>query len=411
MNTAAKIKLGILGLAALAFTACGNDSISTDFSPTAGDPTPVTHIAYLDLACCKAVSPEGVYEVAWLRPGACNLLYLDAASQKEIFLCSSPNCNHDTEACSSYLEVGESGCSYNIFYYKDHLYALRNMGGTESPYLMEFAPDGTQRRTVLTLNSGEMFTGTVLGYGDSILCEITVVGDDTFSHPQLEKIDLETGSREILFQYPGEKGSSLSLLGAAGTRLYYLATDEAEYQYYAVDLSQGSQAFENWHDHPVGPGFDGLTLQCSVQGNYFCTIDTAHNTLGYENLVTGEKKEFSAPELNSGDELYGFANLYDDRFALVLYNAEKGSRYVLLDPETNQPTGVEYTTSKNNSIDILGEYQDWLICNPRTAEMDLLDQDQLGLSGELAYHEVYAMVKKADFWNGTLGSEIPFPEL
>lgn len=409
MKTAFKLKLEILTLAALAFTACGQ--ASTQESTPAGDNTPITHVAYHDLASNVVASPEGVYEVAWLRPGVCNLLYLDAASREEIFLCSNPSCDHSTEACSSYLEVGESGSSYNIFFTNDHLYALRNMGDSELPYILEMAPDGTERRTVVTLHSGERFTGNIYGYGNAVLCEISVVGEDNFSRVQLEKIDLGSGSREMLFRYPGEKGSSLSLLGAAGTCLYYLATDQEQLQYYAVDLSQGSAAFQNWQDHPVGPGFDGISQSCSVQEDYFCFFDTASNTVSYENLLTGEKVDFPALELASGDAINGLAHLFEDRFALVLYSAEQGSRFALLDPETHQLTGVEYPIAKNDSIDIVGEYEDWLIYQTRTAEMPLIDQDKIGLSGEVAYYNVYGMVEKENFWNGAIGREISFPEM
>lgn len=410
MNTGLKIKLCALTLTALVLTACGSASIQPPVP--SGDDTPITHIALRDWVSNMAVSPEGIYESAWLRPGACNLLYLDAATQKEIFLCSNPSCDHSTEACSSYLKVGESGSSYNLFFTNDHLYTMTNGGSLGSPFIQETAPDGTQRRTVVTLQSGELFSGCILGYGDSILCEISVVGEDAISRLQLEKINLETGDREILFQYPGEKGSAVSLQGAVGTCLYYLFMDETEYQYqyYEVDLSQGGSAFENWQDHPVGPKFDNQSQYCSIQGDYFCFFDINSNTVSCQNLLTGQREDYPDLALSSRDKLSGLTHLYEDRFGVILYSDE-GSRLALLDPQTHQLSGVEYPTARNDSIDILGEYEDWLIYQTRTAEMPLIDQDKIGLSGEIAYYNVYAMVKKDSFWNGTLGTEIPFPDI
>ena len=133
--------------------------------------------------------------------------------------------------------------------------------------------------------------------------------------------------------------------------------------------------------------------------------------MSYENLLTGEKVDFPALELASGDAINGLAHLFEDRFALVLYSAEQGSRFALLDPETHQLTGVEYPIAKNDSIDIVGEYEDWLIYQTRTAEMPLIDQDKIGLSGEVAYYNVYGMVEKENFWNGAIGREISFPEM
>lgn len=41
--------------------------------------------------------------------GSANLMYLDYATMERIYLCNQPNCNHDTEACTSYLPYSAGG--------------------------------------------------------------------------------------------------------------------------------------------------------------------------------------------------------------------------------------------------------------------------------------------------------------
>lgn len=417
MKTSVKTKLVLVTLSAVLLAACNSQSSSSPSlstaAPTAEEASQITHIAPYDSASNVAISPEGLYEVAWLRLGACNLLYLDAATQKEIYLCSSPSCAHNTEACSSYLAVPEGSYGYNLFYFQDHLYAFQYTSvGSLRPYIMEMAPDGTQRRTVLTLDSGENFTGKVLGYGDSILCEITTVGEDMVTHSQLERIDLETGSRELLYRYPDEQGRiDISLQGACGTCLYYLSSREGGNQYYQVDLSQGSEAFQEWQNHPVGPVFDDVTNVCTIQDEYLCTYDTGTGILGYQNLITGETVEFPAPALGEGEELYGLVHLYDDRFGLTIDAADGTPCTLLLDPGTHELTGVRYTSDRENGMTILGQYGDWLLYRIRSDEIPLKDQENAGLSGEVTYRDVYGMIQKEDYWNGNPGQEIPFPDL
>lgn len=415
MKFSVAMKLTFLALAAAALAACGaQGSADAQTVENQENHTAITHIGIRNFVGGTASGPDGVYEVAWLRPGACNLLYLDAASQKEIFLCSAPNCAHDTEACSSYLPVKDGGYGYSLFFYGDHLYAIEYASSdTRGHTLLEISPDGSQRKELLTLNSGERFSGTVFGYGDSILMEISVTESDGTAHTQLEQVDCETGARQVVFSYPHEKNMTpISLMGAAGTNLVYLFQDyrENDKQYYLVDLSQGSAAIENWKNTPLGPTFDDESLICTIQGDYFCTYDRDQETMSYEDLITGSGAEFPVPELAPEYKINSLFRLYDDCFALSVETPD-GTRDVLLDPDTHTPSGVEYAVSRDNSIDIVGKYGDQLIYTTRVAQTDLIDQDKLGLSGEIAYYNVYVMVNEEDFENGTLGQEIAFPDL
>lgn len=421
MKISRKVKLVALSLAAVILTACSGESAQaapqekTIPSASPGDTTPITHIAYLDLGVEFAPAPNGLYTIAQLRPGARNLFYVDMETQQETYLCSVPGCTHDNESCTSYLYMGEQSIGFSLFYFQDHLYAVQNVPANgKNANIIRMDPDGSNRETVVTLNDDETFAGHIFGYGDSILCEIGVSDSKRESWNQLlERIDLETGTREVIFQYPGENGQSgISLMGATGTNLYYLSQGgQAEaFQYYKVDLSLGSAAIDTMKENPVGPEFDNIETFCTIQNDYFCTYDSKSNLLSYENLLTRERKEFPAPELEEGEKLYGLVHLYDDRFALSIDDAERNVVMVLLDPETNQPTGVRHTVSEENSQTILGTFGDTLLYLDQYEQMPLKDQDELGLEGELAYYSVFGTVSKEDYWNGNTGTEIAFPQ-
>lgn len=410
-STLAKI-VSPLALAAM-LVACGSQPSGTEMVMHPANDTPITHIANYDMLGDTAASPEGLYEVCSVRLGSCNLLYVDAATRQETYLCATPNCTHDSESCNSYLPLEEGRYGYQLFFFNGYLYAAQCTPiESQGPYLMRMDPDGTNREIVLELENGECFSGMLYGYGDRLLLQISRVDENGNSETCMEIFDPQTGERERLFSLQLEPGGkeSASLMGAAGTSLIFLKSDEEGRQYYKVDLARENPTLEQGQTNLLGPEFDETSLYCTVQGDYFCTYDIAAGRLSWENLLTGQKKEFPLPQLSGEETVYGLALLYDDQFALSMSSSEKGSMNLLLNPETGESTGVYYYPTRESGYDILADFGDELLYKVRTDERPLEGQAAYGLVGEVSYHNVYAMVSKEDFQSGIPGEEIPFPE-
>lgn len=410
-STLAKI-VSPLALAAM-LVACGSQPSGTEMVVHPANDTPITHIANYDMLGDTAASPEGLYEACSVRLGSCNLLYVDAATRQETYLCAAPNCTHDSESCNSYLPLEEGRYGYQLFFFNGYLYAAQCTPiESQGPYLMRMDPDGTNREIVLELENGERFSGMLYGYGDRLLLQISRVDENGNSETCMEIFDPQTGERERLFSLQLEPGGkeSASLMGAAGTSLIFLKSDEEGRQYYKVDLARENPTLEQGQTNLLGPEFDETSLYCTVQGDYFCTYDIAAGRLSWENLLTGQKKEFPLPQLSGEETVYGLALLYDDQFALSMSSSEKDSMNLLLNPETGESTGVYYYPTRESGYDILADFGDELLYKVRTDERPLEGQAAYGLVGEVSYHNVYAMVSKEDFQNGIPGEEIPFPE-
>lgn len=410
-STLAKI-VSPLALAAM-LVACGSQPSGTEMVVHPANDTPITHIANYDMLGDTAASPEGLYEACSVRLGSCNLLYVDAATRQETYLCAAPNCTHDSESCNSYLPLEEGRYGYQLFFFNGYLYAAQCTPiESQGPYLMRMDPDGTNREIVLELENGERFSGMLYGYGDRLLLQISRVDENGNSETCMEIFDPQTGERERLFSLQLEPGGkeSASLMGVAGTSLIFLKSDEEGRQYYKVDLARENPTLEQGQTNLLGPEFDETSLYCTVQGDYFCTYDIAAGRLSWENLLTGQKKEFPLPQLSGEETVYGLALLYDDQFALSMSSSEKDSMNLLLNPETGESTGVYYYPTRESGYDILADFGDELLYKVRTDERPLEGQAAYGLVGEVSYHNVYAMVSKEDFQNGIPGEEIPFPE-
>ena len=374
-----------------------------------GSDTPITHVAYVDSFSEYAASPDGLYTVSQVRLGGQNLFYVDASSQQETYLCAVPNCTHDSESCTSWLPL-DGGYGSGLFFANGHLYAVQN-STTQShgPRILQLDPDGANRKTVLELQDGELFFGSVFGYGSSFLMEITGVDENGSSRSRLERIDPATGAREVVLEYPEQERQVFQLMGAAGTRLVYLCIDYEQRQYFTVDLSSPGASLEHWQDNLLGPAHDNVTTYCTIQGDYFCTYDANTNRLGYQNLLTGETREFDAPALAEGERLFGLVHFFDGRFALTLDDAQNNVAWALLDTESGQLTGMRYRPTQENAHMIVADLGDQLICRVRDGEMPLKGQEQENLVGELGYYSVYTVLTKEEFLQGADGEEIPFP--
>lgn len=146
----------------------------------------------LDSACSTA---EGYYylteETVELKNGdyGSHLMYMDYAACREIYLCSTAGCSHDSPDCPAvFLYDDFPPMSTRLFIYRDSLYILSrkydndgSMGtyfsfGDDSPLLPEDKPavlyqarlDGTNRCKVYTFDSALTLEDTVLGDADGI---------------------------------------------------------------------------------------------------------------------------------------------------------------------------------------------------------------------------------------------------
>ena len=49
-------------------------------------------------------SDKGFFQIFSHTDGHSNLMFIDYATAQQVFVCSSPSCNHKDETCSSYIE-------------------------------------------------------------------------------------------------------------------------------------------------------------------------------------------------------------------------------------------------------------------------------------------------------------------
>ena len=233
MNPSTLAKLvSPLALAAM-LVACGSQPSGTEMVVHPANDTPITHIANYDMLGDTAASPEGLYEVCSVRLGNYNLLYVDAATRQETYLCATPNCTHNSESCNSYLPLEEGRYGYQLFFFNGYLYVAQYTPiESQGPYLMRMDPDGTNREIVLELENGECFSGMLYGYGDRLLLQISRVDENGNSETCMEIFDPQTGERERLFSFerPLEGQAAYGLVGEVSYHNVYAMVSKEDFQ-------------------------------------------------------------------------------------------------------------------------------------------------------------------------------------
>lgn len=154
-----------------------------------------------------------------------NIKYFDYSAKKEIYLCNKPNCKHDTQECSSYLNRLEAN---ELFVYNDYLYLISGTGnvvtmscsmgedGTSTPQVGGKPPiiyrmnlDGTNKTKLFECPSGVELTSNFIFEGNNLYTfflrnEMIELSKDSYTSMEISrelvKINLETKKYEEIFE-------------------------------------------------------------------------------------------------------------------------------------------------------------------------------------------------------------------
>lgn len=384
-------------------------AINDDYTqPDAKESIPITHIAPDDILGDIAISPEGIYTLQSIYPSSESILFTDFQTKQQVFMCSAPNCTHDTEACSSYLQLKDGEYGHTIFFHNGALYLVQTASETDTPpHITRIKGDCNEEKSVCILNSGENFLGSVFGYGEEILAEIIRVEDSGNQTRQLEKIDCETGKRQTVVVYPNN--AYYGAMRAVGNNIAYIKIDGYGCQYFWLNPAQsGTSLSDCANNHPISNLYDGENIGYTIQGDYLCGYNYGDGTLSAKNLLTAQSFTLDIPKDLSMDNSPNLLYLFDDRFALTLDNEDGSITNIILD-KTGHPTNARYTKTKMTPGHILTVSGDTVFLYDRTIKKNLKNQGDYGVADESCYIDIYSFISKDAYLRGDSSEEISTP--
>lgn len=190
-----------------------------------------SYIGPSTMACAE----NGFYQSVPNAQGGSNLLYTDYATQSTVYLCTAPNCLHNSEGCTSWMS--SSNASLFLNGRGDVLFAISSDEG--QGVLQRMNLDGSERTTLYTCASGEELVDAVAADEENLYIALSYVGEGNsgfLRSKHLVRLDQRTGNREDLLDYE----ASDWLFGAYEDKLLILYLEENRFSYRAYSLTDGS---------------------------------------------------------------------------------------------------------------------------------------------------------------------------
>ena len=224
---------------------------------------------------------DGYYELAVIGDTASNILYTDFATHTRVFLCNRPDCTHQDETCTSFVE---GGCS--LFLMKDKLgmirYGTTDLNAPDAErmtrvYAMNY--DGSQRTELFAMDPAlNVFGGMVTDEESLYFMAIVLDAEHPDKEsPELVKVDLATGKYTSLqqYSYPPHIG------GIVGKGVIledvYDKNGEMIFQYSTLTLPDCTEHI-----------FFESPMQCTIQDNQVYQLDIEEKVIRVISPETGE---------------------------------------------------------------------------------------------------------------------------
>ena len=171
--------------------------------------TPYELVLSCDTTVYGSGNENGFYQVTANEDGTFLATFIDYRTKQQVYLCSDASCSHNSESCTAWFPAGDLqiwpiACDEGIFFVHN---------STSGVSCLEYAnPDGSGRKQICTLNSGETFESGAAyrpGYLVLMIDGIYQQGDNPMHTDRLEAIEIATGARTTLFEtVPAESQAS-----------------------------------------------------------------------------------------------------------------------------------------------------------------------------------------------------------
>lgn len=369
-----------------------------------------------------------------------HLMYMDFATQQEVYLCSTAGCSHRTRECTSVLSEEEFGNDSRIFCRNNALYILSReydqdgvismdlMGESSGDKDIQGTPtaiyrmnlDGTLRKKVYEFDAGLTLENIVLGDDMNLYFIEKVVetrqmsgGNALYTSAadrKIIKLDPLSWNAETVYQFEADSderdwsviGSFDESLVLSGVVYNHALSDEemldddvstenlkkAVIKYAVLNLADGTIEIIDSASYPADRNMD-----CAVKDEFLYLSEQGEGCIRQIDLKTGEEAKLA--ELENNRIWWAFDDVlcctsWGDDYSLYFVSRKDGT--VSHSPLVNQSLGwmLEFVGETENQFLVIYDYE-------ATANGD----------GSYEIHRYcYGLISKEDLYNGS-GSYVP----
>lgn len=360
-----------------------------------------------------------------------NIKYFDYSAKKEIYLCNKPNCTHDTEECSSYLDISESN---DLFVYNNYLYLISGSGSSQTisitdtddgdgysmseakgqtPKVYRMNLDGTNKTKIFECPSGVELTSSFIFEGNNLytffLKNKTVeTGKNSCTSMEtdrnLVKINLETKKYEEIFD-----SKNRSIIGIYKGKIVweeivykenpekFLNNDDADLKNLRnstkkiklFDLSNKTET-EVYQD--INKNINDIQYEDGKV--YF--INDKGTKIDYIDLETKKKQKLC--DLPEGEA--SINGIYDNKLQYIYYAGNDGiiSKAYYIDLKTKENKEFKLFDKNKYLVEILSENEDFYFVKTGY-ELGKKYKTWAGTIQQDIEKTNYALIKKEHYWN------------
>lgn len=322
-----------------------------------------------------------------------NVMYIDYATNKQVYLCNKINCSHNDMSCTSFIPNGNE---QGIFTYGDKLYWLSDIfsenGESEGPGLIVSDLDGSNRKTLYQLESGtnwlrDFVIGDGVLYADVMFMEASDSGDGqqflsgSNNNSRIVAIDLNSGKSKIVHNLTNQE-----IAGVFEELIVFSEAIDGKMVFYLFDTSS--------HTTVEAGRIESTTFTHSKGKIYYIK----GNTLSSLDIKTGKIAEVATDLPASPSQIQAF-----DGFAVCEKMENSGCvahfAVELSSGKVSQinifKSGLEF----NTPIEIEAMWGDYfLVCSGYKVEEEYVDW--VGVWQDYIDQEYFTLIKKDDFFSG-----------
>lgn len=355
----------------------------------------------------------GYYEIISTQPEYINVLYTDYQTLTRTYLCSSPECLHYDDTCTSWLPT--MGQTYLFASQAQNKIYLVSCGvasdGTASDTaavtgrIFEFDPSGANRRVVYELQSNEQFSGTAAANNTKLYAGVQVIHYDTATTAfEIREIDLKTGESKTIYT---TESSGERILGAYGDCLVLEALEETSRSYLSLNVVSGEKSAPQYsYDYTQEVRTE------LVDGNFVYSLrpDALPNYALYQVDLTSGAEQKVADSIAIYDvDSTRISGVFDNHVEIETSDNQnpddiKPIKYVIdAASGTCSTSSLQYDSLGSvKHIFVLAQAGDRFLVRNSAKEYPITITDQTGVPTTLqtAFAQ-YALIAKSDYWNNT----------
>lgn len=208
---------------------------------------PFEMISSTDMTSYGSGNSTGYYSAFLNEDGSRNIIYTDYETASQVYLCAQPNCEHNNESCTSWIEPFNGSVVIAV---NDNIMVLIYSSYSERSKIVKADLNGENRMVVFQLPNGGRLENAVAANKDVLVVSVeeVVENDDNLNqNSYLVAIDLKSGKPQKIFNledYTSQyavQSASMTFCGVTATGFVVQTNVQMEYEI----SSDYDQTFKN----------------------------------------------------------------------------------------------------------------------------------------------------------------------